>query len=135
MSSGERNAWFVLAVVGLTVASYAVAMAVWGPGPGSTGALYVIILAGLLPLVQRSPRPGVACDERDGEIGRKATLAAFAAVWLILFLLPSTLVGAQGWRRVMAVPVWAVFQVQMWIVVLTAAVWAGATIRLYRRVR
>ena len=84
MSVLERQSWYVLGVLAVVLVAYLAVGAVLGFRPGSSGMLGFLGLIGLTPLIGRRERRSgrVVTDERDADIARRASLAAYGVFWL-----------------------------------------------------
>jgi uncharacterized membrane protein len=84
MSVQEKQAWYMLAVIGLTGLVYGALGLAVGFHTWTAGALGLLGFVGLAPLigVRDRLRGQVICDERDGLIARRAGNAAFGVFWL-----------------------------------------------------
>jgi uncharacterized membrane protein len=106
MNVQEKQAWYILALFALTFAAFAALTALSFAKTGGfhwavTGAFGLFGLAGLTPLVGRKERREgkVVMDERDEEIGRKATLAGYGVFWMafvVAGMLPFFIKGPDG---------------------------------------
>jgi uncharacterized membrane protein len=85
MSVQEKQAWFMLAVIGLTGLVYGALGLAVGFHTWTLGTLGLLGFAGLAPLIgQRNRGRGeIIFDERDVLISRRAGNAAFGIVWLV----------------------------------------------------
>ena len=129
MSALQKAAWYQLLVVLLTVVTV-IALSPF-VGCGSLGAFGLLGLLGAAGLFLRRPAGGVAVDERDHSIDRKAMHASFAALlvgFLSTCIAASFIYGASG-----AVPVFVVQVVTFATIALVYFVRSLATIILYRR--
>jgi uncharacterized membrane protein len=84
MSVQEKQAWFILSVLGLTGLVYGALGLAVGFHTWTLGTLGLLGFAGLAPLIGlRDRRRGqIICDERDVLIARRAGNAAFGVLWL-----------------------------------------------------
>ena len=87
MNAQQRQAWFFLAVFGVTAVAYFAAVPLIG-FKAAFGTFFITGLAGFGPLIGlRERRSGKVCfDERDLLIARAASLAGFAAAWLVFVI-------------------------------------------------
>ena len=101
MSILERQAWFVIKVILLTVLLYLVVGACTQYNRGALGIFGLIGLLGFVGMIGRRERNAgkVVMDERDLAISRKATLIGYSVFWLFFvagMLMPFFLYGPQG---------------------------------------
>ena len=85
MSVQEKQAWFILVVLALTVFVYAALGLAVGFHTWTAGTLGLFGFAGLAPLIglQERRRGKIIYDERDLLIRQRAGIAAFGIVWLV----------------------------------------------------
>lgn len=84
MNVQERQAWYVLAVFGVALATYLAVACFLGFHPWVLGVFGLFGLAGFAPLIGRRERLAgkVVMDERDTDIAIKASLAAYSVFWV-----------------------------------------------------
>jgi hypothetical protein len=111
MLPAQKQAWFTLAVIGVTVVVVAALVPLMGRG--AMGGFGILGLIGLGPLFYRRKGGRVLTDERDVMIQRRAVVIAYSAFWLIFVAagvlvpfvypesVPSWLVGASVWGAFM----------------------------------
>jgi hypothetical protein len=110
MLPAQKQAWYTLAVVGVTV----IVVAALAPlGRGALGGCGILGLTGLGPLFYRKKGGRVLTDERDVMIQRRAVVIAYTVFWLVFIAagvlvqfvfpesIPSWLVGASIWGAFM----------------------------------
>jgi hypothetical protein len=127
MLPAQKQAWFFLAVLGLT--TVVVVALIPFRGYGATGGFGFLGLTGLGPLFYRRKGERVVTDERDVQIQRRATLVAYTIFWLAFiaagvlapFVYPECVPS-----RLVAASVWVAFM-------LFLAVLSVATLILYAR--
>jgi uncharacterized Tic20 family protein len=140
MNKTQKGAWFSLAA-GLTcIASFGyifVQFLVLRKQPGLTGlwpllAAYCVLLG--LPIVflrkKQSPRE-VDKDERDSLIEKRAVIAAFIGVWVLLFaatIIPRFIVGIDG-----SIPVWSLAFINVGILFIVLLIYSVAVLVQYGR--
>lgn len=105
MTALQKNAWFNLGVIILTMTTIAVFFPL--AGKGALGGFGFLGLLGFGPMFFRHKPGRIVMDERDAEIARRSWNFAFTIFWVVgvLFasLLSASVYGAEG-----AVPVWIV---------------------------
>ncbi len=105
MTALQKNAWYNLGVIVLTLVTIGVLYPV--AGKGALGGFGFLGLLGFGPMFFRQKPGRIVMDERDEEIRRKSWNLAFALFWVVgvLFasLVSASVYGAEG-----AVPVWIV---------------------------
>ena len=82
----EKQAWYILAVVAVTVALWLVAVvAIFGFHEATFGAFGLFGLVGFTPLIGRHERKAglVTMDERDKQIALNATTGGYSVFWLL----------------------------------------------------
>jgi hypothetical protein len=126
MSQLQKYARFNLAVFGLAVAVYLVAMPFIGP-KAALGAFGLCGLWGLGARYVRRGRDGKpTIDERDQQIWQQSTVAGYSIFWLAFVaacMLPWFIAGPNGSIPVQVLPLyvgagWATFMVVQSIVIL-----------------
>jgi hypothetical protein len=85
MSVQEKQAWFMLAVVGLTGLVYGALVLAAGFHTWTLGTLGLLGFTGLAPMIgmRDRGRGEIVYDERDRLIQRRAGNAAFGILWLV----------------------------------------------------
>jgi uncharacterized membrane protein len=85
MNVQEKQAWFILAVMVLTVSIYAALGFTVGFQTWTTGTLGLFGFAGLAPFIgmRERARGKIIYDERDVLIKQRAANAAFGIFWLV----------------------------------------------------
>ena len=85
MSVLERQAWFVIRIIVLTVVLYLAVGACTHYHSGALGVFGLIGLIGFIGLIGRKERQAgkVVLDERDLAISRKATLIGYSVFWTV----------------------------------------------------
>jgi hypothetical protein len=111
MLPAQKQAWFTLAVIGVTVV--VVVALVPFLGRGALGGFGILGLCGLGPLFYRRKEGRVLTDERDAMIQRRAVVIAYTVFWLVFVAagvlvpfaypesVPSWLVGVSVWGAFM----------------------------------
>jgi hypothetical protein len=111
MLPAQKQAWFTLAVIGVT----AVVVVALAPllGRGAMGGFGILGLTGFRPLFYRKKGGQVLADERDALIQSRALIAAYTVFWMVFVAagvlapivyrecVPSWLVGASVWGAFM----------------------------------
>ena len=138
MNKTQKGAWFSLAA-GLTcIASFGyifVQFFVLRKQPGLTGVWPLLVAYGVLlgvPIIflrkKQSPRE-VDKDERDGLIEKRAVIAAFVSIWILLFaatIIPRFIVGLDG-----SIPVWSLAFINVGILLIVLFVYSIAVLVQY----
>ncbi len=135
MNVHEKQAWFVLAVFGVTIFLYGMLTAIIGFHPANSFVLFLMFLCFFVPLIGRSEKKqGKAItDERDREILKKACWAGFGVLWFVFLSCMMLLLAILGPDAIINVKGWAIMLLvgaAGGIVGLTQAI---TTIILYRR--
>ncbi len=105
MTALQKNAWYNLGVIALTVATIVTLYPV--AGKGALGGFGFLGLMGFGPLFFRKKSGKVIMDERDESIAKRSWNFAFAIFWVVAVLFAS-LVSARVYGMEGAVPVWIV---------------------------
>ncbi|MCX7014528.1 MAG: hypothetical protein NTW86_18590 [Candidatus Sumerlaeota bacterium] len=133
----ERQARYMLWVIGLTALCYAILGALvgfGGPTPATFGLFGLGGFAGLIG--RRERRQGkVFMDERDKEIARAATLAAFSVFWVCFVLACMTPIFVLGPNGVLTMPVTLLCDAVFVALPLVFGVRSLVIVILYRRGR
>jgi len=138
MNKTQKGAWFSLAA-GLTcIASFGyifVQFFVLRKQPGLTGVWPLLVAYGVLlgvPIIflrkKQSPQE-VDKDERDGLIEKRAVIAAFVSIWILLFaatIIPRFIVGLDG-----SIPVWSLAFINVGILLIVLFVYSIAVLVQY----
>ncbi len=140
MNKTQKGAWFSLAA-GLTcIASFGdifVQFFILKKLPGLTGiwpllAAYCMLLGIPIIFLRKKQSPTeVDRDERDSLIEKRAVIAAFVSVWILLFaatIIPRFIVGIDG-----AIPVWSLAFINVGIVLVVLFVYSLAVLVQYGR--
>ena len=129
--SQEKQAWYSLIVVAVTLAAYGVFI---GFVRFDSVSLSVFALSGLLGVrVRRTQKADIEFDERDREIERRALLASLRVSFGALIVLTVVLNLAKG--ESYTVPLWTLLQV-FWAGTLTMfGLKCALVIAAYRRGR
>lgn len=114
MSAIQKQAWFHLAVIGVTVVAVAVALPWLGPGAQGFLGLLGVLPLGMMFLRRRGG--DVVTDERDAAIHQQAARIGFAVVWVVLIAGAMSAWGVYGDGGAVPVPVvmlavWVAFMV------------------------
>ena len=138
MNKTQNGAWFSLACGLICIASFGyifVQFFVLRKQPGLPGlwpllAAYCVLLG--IPIVflrkKQSPRE-VDKDERDSLIEKRAVIAAFVSVWILLFaatIIPRFIVGLNG-----SIPVWSLAFINVGILLIVLFVYSIAVLIQY----
>jgi threonine/homoserine/homoserine lactone efflux protein len=140
MNKTQKGAWFNMAgaliCMGVFVGLY-IRLFVVKKMPTNFGAFWVslgfFLLTGLtLYAVQKKQSPHeVDKDERDRQIERRAVIAAFVSVWILLFaatVIPRFIVGLDG-----SIPVWSFAFINVSILLIVWLVYCVAVLVQYGR--
>lgn len=100
MPEMEKQAWFLLSVVVVTIAAYFTFVAFAGFVSAACASFALLGLTGL-PAFRR--RKGLV-DERDREIATKADLVGYRVFWLVFVAVPMVIGFRMGWESVLLVP-------------------------------
>ena len=133
MSNSEKWAWWVLAVVAITIAAYGAFLALLGHGP-ATSSVFALLALTAVPASSRRYFKGRTFDEREREIANKAVRAGLSAQWLAVIGLFLVIGFIKGWDVTLTVPVWALEEAIWWAAILILGVQAITTLALYRGV-
>ncbi len=138
MNKTQKGAWFnmagVLIYMGVFVGLY-IRLFVVKKMPTNFGAFWVLLgfflLTGLtLYAVQKKQSPHeVDKDERDSLIEKRAVIAAFVSIWILLFaatMIPRFIVGLDG-----SVPVWSLAFINVGILLIVLFVYSIAVLVQY----
>ncbi|MBW8016305.1 MAG: hypothetical protein FVQ82_08975 [Planctomycetes bacterium] len=138
MNKTQKGAWLNLSGCLICMASFGyiyLHFFVLKKGPGITGiwpllAAYCVFL--VLPIVflhkKQSPHE-VAKDERDSLIEKRAVIAAFVSVWILLFaatIIPRFIVGVDG-----SIAVWCLAFINVGILFIVMLVYSIAILVQY----
>ena len=135
MPRQEKDAWFILVVIGATLALYFAFLAVVGMSQAGFAIFALSALTGVPGMNRKALRKrqggDVVYDERDRQIERQAVLFSLTVFYGGMVLLGLVTGFWIGWET--AAPLWQVFQI-FWAAALVAwGVKAAAIIVLYRR--
>lgn len=122
----ERNAWFTLAILAVTISAYAVLAAIFG---GSVANCAFALLASTAAIKSSD------LDERDREIHSRAQLAAFRAFWVLFVGVPVITGTVKGWDNALQIPMWSLATIIWASGTVLLATQSLTTILLYRRGR
>lgn len=125
----EKQAWFLLSVVLITIATYFTFVALAGFVP-ATGASFALLGLTGLPALRRKKN---LVDERDSEIANKADLMSYRVFWLAFVAVPMVIGFNMGWDNVILVPTWTLTLVLYFAFALVIGIRALTTIVLYRK--
>ena len=129
MPQQEKQAWFVLSVVGVTLASYVAFISIIRFDPSSAAVFALSALLGLP--IWKHRRHEITYDERDRQIERQALLSSLRVFFVLIVLLPLATGFTRGWNT--PVRLWVALQT-LWAV--TLAIWgvkAIVIIALYHK--
>jgi hypothetical protein len=130
MSAAQKFAWFNLMVVLLSLCAVVSLFPMIGAQRAQAGLAFLGLL-GLSPFFLRRKKGQAVFDERDTLIQRRSVIAAYAAVWLVLFGgigLAALFYGVDG-----AVPVVVIMVFSAYAVMVIYAVTSIATLVQYGR--
>jgi uncharacterized membrane protein (DUF485 family) len=129
MADQEKQAWFMLGVILVTLAAYFTFISLVRFDSVS---LAVFALSGFLGVrVTKRRRGEIVYDERDRQIERRALLLALTAFYTLVLVFMLVAGFAHGWDR--SVPLWLVIQI-FWVAsLLIWGIKAIAIIVLHRR--
>ncbi len=140
MNKTQKGAWINLAgalmVMGTYIGLY-IRLFVIKKLPTAFGAFWVssgffLLLGLMLYTIQKKQSPReVDKDERDKSIEKRAVIAAFVSVWILLFaatIIPRFFVGIDG-----AIPVWSLAFINVGIVLVVLFVYSIAVLVQYGR--
>ena len=142
MNKTQKGAWVNLAGCSLCIASFCyifVQLFILKKLPGLTGlwpmlAVYFVFLLMPIFLLRKKQSPTeVDKDERDRLIEKRAVIAAFVSVWILLFaatIIPRFIVDIDG-----AIPVWSLSFINVGILLITFVVYSVAIFVQYGRGR
>ena len=84
----EKQAWFVLIIIALTLALWLTVVAVFGFSESTFAAFGFCGFAGLAPLIGRRERKAglITMDERDKQIALNATTGGYSVFWVLFVL-------------------------------------------------
>lgn len=140
MNKTQKGAWFNMAGALICMASFGyifVQFFVIRKVPGLTGfwpllAAYFVFLFMPIFLLRKKQSPHeVDKDERDRQIEKRAVIAAFIAVWILLFaatVIPRFIVGLDG-----SIPVWSLAFINVGILFIVSLVYSVAVLVQYGR--
>jgi hypothetical protein len=135
MTVQERQAWFTLSIFGLSLIVYLILVSIFGFRESAMGAFGITGFAGFTPLIGRKERRQgkVQMDERDNEIGKAASLAGFAVVWVYFVAVCMLPFFIKGPNATITIPVIVPTQVLLvaWIIVSTLR--SLVVVAMYRR--
>ena len=138
MNRTQKGAWFNLAAVLMCMASFGyvfVQFFILKKPPGLTSlwpllATYCVLLVVPIVFLRKKQSPTeVDKDERDSLIEKRAVIAAFVSVWVLLFaatMIPRFFVGIDG-----AIPVWSLAFINVAILFIAMAVYSIAVLVQY----
>jgi uncharacterized membrane protein len=88
MNIQEKQAWYILGVLTLTLVGVVVAGLATGWHEASLGMLGMGGLAGFAPLIGRGKKRSgeIIMDERDLQISREATIIGYSVFWVLFVL-------------------------------------------------
>jgi hypothetical protein len=129
MSAAQRNAWFNLIVVLVSVA-VVVGLSVLMGWPKAIGGFATLGLLGFGPLFyRRRGGQAVVVDERDASIQRRSIVIGYVVFWLAFVAACVSLPMVYGERG--TVPVWMVTSAVWWGVAIVYGVAAAASLVQY----
>jgi uncharacterized membrane protein len=128
MSAAQRNAWFNLIVVLVSVALVVGLSALMG-WPKAIGGFALLAMLAFGPLFYRRRGAQVVVDERDVSIQRRSIVIGYGVFWLAFVAACVSLPMVYGERG--SVPVWMVTSAVWWGVAIVYGVAAAATLVQY----
>ena len=105
MTALQKNAWYNLGVIAMTLSTIGVLIPL--AGKGALGGFGFLGLLGLGPMFFRKRSGQVVLDERDQSIANLSWNFAFAIFWVVAVMF-AALVSASVYGSDGAVPVWIV---------------------------
>jgi hypothetical protein len=132
MSDSERWAWWTIGVVVITIAAYGAFLAFLKHGPATSSVFALLALTALPAASRRHLKGGRHFDEREREIGNKALLTGFRALWVAFVVLIVAIGFIKGWDTTLPVPLWALEETLWWAAILVLGVQSLTVIVLYR---
>jgi uncharacterized Tic20 family protein len=139
MNKTQKSAWFSLAAALTCIASFGYIFVQFFVRKklGLTGVWPLLAAYGVLlgvPIIflrkKQSPRE-VDKDERDSLIEKRAVIAAFVSIWILLFaatIIPRFIVGLDG-----SIPVWSLAFINVGILLIVLFVYSVAVLVQYGR--
>ena len=140
MNKTQKGGWACLAAALMLMGTYIglyIRLFVIKKLPTTFGAFWVLsgffLLTGLMLYViqkKQSPRE-VDKDERDSLIEKRAVIASFVSVWILLFaatIIPRFFVGLDG-----SIPVWSLAFINVGILIIVLFVYSIAVLVQYGR--
>lgn len=131
MNASQKEAWFNLAVVLLTVVIVGALLPLIGKG--AYGGFGLLGFLGFGPLFFRKRHGAVVLDERDAQIRQRSLVAAYAVFWVLFVLAAMTAPAVYGWDG--SVPVALVMASVFCGMIVLTAVSSLATLIQYGRSR
>ena len=128
MSAAQRNAWFNLVVVLVSVA-LVVGLSVLMGWPKATGGFAILGLLGFGPLFYWRRGAHVVVDERDASIQRRSIVIGYGVFWLAFVAACVSLPMIYG--ETGSVPVWKAMSAVWWGVAIVYGVAAAASLIQY----
>ena len=138
MNKTQKGAWFSLAGALMCIASFGyifVQFFILKKLPGLTGiwpllAAYCMLLGIPIIFLRKKQSPTeVDKDERDNLIEKRAVIAAFVSVWILLFaatIIPRFIVGLDG-----SIPIWSLAFINVGILFIVLLVYSIAVLIQY----
>ena len=138
MNKTQKGAWFSLAGGLVCIASFGyifVQFFVLRKQPGLIGlwpmlaAYFVFLFMPIFFLRKKQSPHEVNKDERDSLIEKRAVIAAFVSVWILLFaatIIPRFIVGLNG-----SIPVWSLAFINVGILLIVLFVYSTAVLIQY----
>ena len=138
MNKTQKGAWVSIAMALICIASFGyiyVQLFILRKLPGLAdmwplAIIYFVLLIMPVVLMRKKQSPQeVEKDERDRMIEKRAVIAAFISVWILLFaasLIPRFIVGLDG-----AIPVWSLAFINVGILVIVLLVYSVAVLVQY----
>jgi uncharacterized membrane protein len=125
----EKRAWFMLGVIGITLAAY---FAFISLVRFDSVSLTVFALAGFLGLRRSKRRRGeITYDERDRQIERQALVASMCVFYALILVLSLAVDFTHGWDT--SVSLWMVIQIFWALSLATWGIKALLVIVMYHR--
>ncbi len=138
MNKTQKGAWVSIAMALICIATFGyiyVQLFILRKLPGLTdiwplATIYCVLLIMPVILMRKKQSPQeVEKDERDRMIEKRAVIAAFVAVWILLFaasLIPRFIVELDG-----AIPVWSLAFINVGILVIVLLVYSVVVLVQY----
>lgn len=135
MNIQEKQSWYMLSVIAVTLALWLALMAVFGFHQAFYGVFGLLGLLGFTTIIGRRQRNSgaVTMDERDRQIALSATTGAYSVFWVLFVLTamgPFTILGPDATLTLRTTTICYVLLLATMVLVVTRAV---IIIALYKR--